>query len=194
MTLVRIFCKHLLALLLMAAPGGCQDPQPPSSQDVRVVLEGVDAFPEALAGRWKADRDGWEFFFEPNGRLTSAVVSLGRVTVTPGRTTTVPTRSGGEAVFEPGPWTVHYSGATSQLTINITMDYVRVEMADSTLEGQSKDTFAGPVSLDDGLWQAQWTTFTDYMAQSTTGIRVPLRTDPTYGETKPLTFTRVPAE
>jgi hypothetical protein len=192
--LVKSACKLAIVLLLTTTLGGCRAPQPKPVQEVRVVLEGTDAFPEALAGRWKADRDGWEFVVQPDGRLASAVVSLGRVTVTPGQTVTVPTRSGGEAVFEPGPWTVHYAAPGRLLTVRIAMDYVRVEMGESTLEGESADTFSGPVMLDDGIWQVQWTTFTDYTARTASGLSIPMGTDPTYGETKPLTFTKVPPD
>ncbi|MBN1510653.1 MAG: hypothetical protein JXB13_01435, partial [Phycisphaerae bacterium] len=84
-----------------------------------VSIEGGGRFPAVLAGRWKSDQHGWDFAFEPDGRISSAVISLGRVTVVPGRTSTVPTQSGDQAVFTPGPWTVHYEPDTRMLTVKI---------------------------------------------------------------------------
>ena len=141
-----------------------------------------------MAGRWQASQHGWEFEFEPNGRISSAILSLGRVRVVPGKTTTMPTRSGHQAVFTPGPWTVHYIPSTRELTVEIVMDHVRVEMGGNIVEGSSTDTFVGPVAASNRTWQVQWTTFTRYVAHTPDGASVNLSTDPTYGETKSLTF------
>jgi hypothetical protein len=176
-------------LTLLAA--GCSSLRNTPARNVEVIAEGSGQFPDSLSGRWKADRDGWEFVFERHGGIASAVISLGRVRVTPGRKTVVPTRTGGEAVFDPGPWTVHYVPSTRELTIKITMDYVRVEMAGNTLEGNSTDVFSGALSPAEGIWQAEWTTFTDYTARTPDHEVIDLSTDPIYGETKHLTFQKV---
>jgi hypothetical protein len=170
--------------------GGCSRPLKDEVGTVQVVVEGGGRFPSSLAGRWQASQHGWEFQFEPDGRISSAVISLGRVRVVPGQTTTMPTRSGNDAVFTPGLWTVHYAPATQELTVKITMDHVRVEMAGNILEGSSMDTFVGPISPMDGQWQSQWTTFTQYVARTPDNPSFDMSTNPTYGETKPLTFTR----
>ena len=167
---------------------GCSRPLNERAGNVKVIVEGGGKFPSSLAGRWQASQHGWEFEFEPDGRIASAIVSLGRVRVVPGRTTTTPTRSGHQAVFTPGPWTVHYVPSTRELTVEIIMDHVRVEMGGNTLEGSSTDTFVGPVAASNRAWQVQWTTFTRYLARTSDGASVHLSTDPTYGETKSLTF------
>jgi hypothetical protein len=41
---------------------------------VEVAVEGGGQFPEFLTGKWKADEGGWEFVFEPNGTISSAVI------------------------------------------------------------------------------------------------------------------------
>jgi len=128
--------------------------------------------------------------FEPDGRISSAVISLGRVSVTPGRTTTVPTQSGGQAVFTPGPWTVHYDPGARMLTVKIAMEHVRVPMAANVLEGSSTDVFAGPVLASGDTWQVEWTTFTHYTARADGSTPVDLSTDSTYGEARPLVFTK----
>ena len=71
------------------------------------------------------------------------------------------------------------------------MDRVRVEMGGNIIEGSSADVFAGLISPSEGTWQTQWTTFTRYTGHAPGKATFDLSTDPTYGETKPLTFRRV---
>ena len=168
--------------------GGCSRPLQEPPRDVKVIVEGGGQFPSSLAGRWQASQHGWEFELEADGRLASATLSLGRVRVLPGKTTTMPTRGGHQAVFTPGAWTVHYIPSTRELTVKIVMDHVRVEMGGNILEGSSTDTFVGPVAASNRAWQVQWTTFTRYLAHTPDGASVNLSTDPTYGETKSLIF------
>jgi hypothetical protein len=70
------------------------------------------------------------------------------------------------------------------------MDHVRVEMGGDMLEGSSTDVFTGPISPAFDTWPAEWTSFTRYTAHTPQGTSFDLSTDPTYGETKPLTFSR----
>ena len=175
-----------IALLTL---GGCSAPER-RTVGVEVLIEGNGTFPEALGGHWQSDKHGWEFDLAPDGQILSAVISLGRVRVVPGRVTTVPTRSADTGVFAPGLWTVHYDPQARQLTIRITMDHVRIAMAGNVVEGTSTDVFAGPIDPVEGLWQAQWTTFTRYAARTPEAPPVGLSTDPTYGETTPLLFRR----
>ena len=173
--------------LSMLMSGGChRSLDKPVAVDVTV--EGNKTFPIAIAGRWRADEDGWEFVFAPDGRILSTVISLGRVRVIPGQTTTVPTKTGGQGVFTPGLWAVHYSPDSSQLTVKIAMDPVRVETAGNVIEGSSTDLFVGPVDPARGTWQTLWTTFTKYTGRTPEKPSFDLSTDPTYGETKPLIF------
>lgn len=170
---------------------GCSHPPNDPPSGVKTLIEDGRAVSDFLAGRWVADQHGWEFVIEPDGHVSSAVISLGRVRVSPGRTTTVPTRTGNDAVFTPGLWVVHYVAATRELTVKITMDHVRLEMAGNILEGSSTDVFAGPVSPAGDTWQVQWTTFTHYTAHTPEGTSFDLSTDPVYGEAKPLVFQKV---
>jgi len=170
--------------------GGCTSPQSKPANPVVVATEDKSPFPAALAGRWKSDRHGWEFVIEPDGRIASAVISFGRVRVLPGQTATVATRTGEQAVFTPGPWTVHYDPANRMLTIKITMDHVRVPAAPNLIEGSSTDILCGVVSLSMDTWQAQWTMFTAYTARTADGKSTDLSTDKTEGETQSLVFTK----
>jgi hypothetical protein len=168
--------------------GGCSRPQSRQTDSTKVIIEGGGEVPAFLAGRWQAQQHGWELEFKSDGHLSSAVISLGRVRVVPSQTTTVPTRSGNQGVFTPGPWTVHYVPSTRELTVKITMDHVRVEMAGNIVEGSSTDVFVGPLDPAGQTWRTQWTTFTRYIARTPDNASVNLSTDPTYGETKPLVF------
>jgi hypothetical protein len=181
-----MFVTFWLAVLV----AGCRRPLTDSARAVDVIVEGNKAFPEDIAGGWRADQHGWEFVFAPDGQLLSAVISLGRVRVIPGQTTTLPTKSGDQAVFTPGRWTVHYLPDTSELTVKIAMDHVRIEMAGDILEGTSTDVFSGPIRPTDGVWQVQWTSFTRYKARTPTNISFDLSTRSEDGETLPLTFTK----
>jgi hypothetical protein len=171
--------------------GGCHAIQGGKAEPVEVIVERDKPFPTEMAGRWRADEDGWEFVFAPGGRIASARISFGRVSVIPGQTTTVPAKGGGEGVFTPGRWTVHYAPASAQLTLKIVMAHVRVAMGDAIIEGSSTDVFTGPIDPVEGVWQTQWTTFTHYTAHAPGKQPVDLSTDSTNGETKPLTFRKV---
>lgn len=186
--MTKLNCLIVFCLLL----AGCHAQRP--ADGVRVVIDGADGFPAALAGRWIADRHGWEIVLDAEGRIASAVVGLGQVEITPGVEATVPTQGGGESTFEPGLWTVHYEGATQHLTAQIVLDHVRVEMGGNVLEGKSRDVFSGSISAADGVWQVQWTAFTAYEVHTEEGEDVVLSTDPTYGETQPLTFEKAPSQ
>lgn len=182
-TLVVIAC-----LVVVLATTGCRTSATSDQDAVVVTVEGRGRFPAALAGRWKADRDGWEFVFDPDGHISSATISLGRVQVLPGQKTSLATRSGGQGAFEPGSWTVHYEPATGELTVKIVMKHVRVEMADTVVEGTSTDAFSGAISAETGIWQAQWTAFTHYTVTRPGRPPTDLSTDPVYGQTRALTF------
>ena len=112
--------------VLLLGLAGCQkanrgvDPAPPRG-GVEVIIEGGGEFPEFLVGRWKADKYDWQFVFEPDGAISSAVISLGRVRMKPGEITTVPMKMGGKGVFEPGKWMVHYAPAARDLTVEISL-------------------------------------------------------------------------
>lgn len=181
-------------IVTVALAGGCRSVPAKATSGVDVRIEGHGEFPTALAGRWKADRDGWELVLAQDGHILSAVHSLGRATITPSHKVTFPTRGGGEGVFEPGEWTVHYAPNTRQLTIKVVLDRVRIDMAGTILEGATTDVFSGTIQPDDGVWQVQWTAFNRYTARAPGRPAKDLSTDETYGETKALTFQKVPEE
>ncbi|HNS22077.1 MAG TPA: hypothetical protein PKH24_16350 [Sedimentisphaerales bacterium] len=184
------FCAAICTMMLPV--GGCGRSHHKSVPPIVAMTEDGSPFPAWLAGRWKADRHGWELVFEPDGRIVSAVLSLGRVAVRPGQTTTRQTKESEQAVFTPGPWVVHYDPATSLLTVKIDMEHIRVPMGDNVLEGSSTDTFCGPLSPTMNAWQVQWTTFPHYTARTSEGKSVALATDEACGQAQPLVFVKTP--
>lgn len=186
--------KQLLMLAgcaaVLAGLVGCQN----AHRGIEVIIEGDGEFPESLAGVWKSDEDGWEFVFEPDGRLSSAVISLGRVRMKPGEITTVPMKMGGKGVFEPGEWIVHYFPAGQELMVEITLKNLYVELGEDSLEGKSTDIFAGPIIQEGKVWQVEWTSFIDYVAHTAENPNVPMSDDPNSGFSKTLIFEKVTEE
>jgi hypothetical protein len=144
---------------------GCQKPAR-SEKAVDVIIEGGESFPDFLAGTWKADKGGWEFVFEPDGTISSAVVSLGRVRIKPGEVTTVPMLLGGKGVFKPGPWTVQYSYEQRELIVDIKIESFRVELGESVVKGSTQDVFVGSISGDGRLWWAERFSYPEYIADT----------------------------
>ncbi|HUS73688.1 MAG TPA: hypothetical protein VMY06_11530 [Sedimentisphaerales bacterium] len=189
--------KQLVVLVgcavLLSVVGGCQSTAGNKS-GVEVIIEGDGEFPEFLVGRWKADKDGWEFVFEPDGTISSVVVSLGRVRVKPGEVTTVPMKMGGKGIYEPGEWMVYYAPVGRELMVRISLKNLYVEMGENVLEGKSMDIFAGPVLQDDKVWPVEWTSFPDYVAHTAEYPDFPISEDPNYGISKTLVFEKVAEE
>lgn len=174
-------------------PGGCQS-SCADKTGVKVIIEGDGQFPEFLVGTWKANTHGWEIVFEPDGTISSAVISLGRVRMKPGEVTTVPMKMDGKGVFEPGPWLVHYVPDKRELTVVISLRNLYVEVGDNVLEGNSKDVLAGTISQHGDIWQADWTSFPKYTAHTDVYSNFDLSEDPNYGITNALIFEKVTGE
>jgi hypothetical protein len=156
-----------------------------------VTIDGDGKFPDFLVGRWKADRGGWEIHFEPDGTISSAVVSIGRVTMKPGQTTTVPMQLGGQGIFEPGRWTVQYSHAQRELIVEIVIDRFHVELGDNVLRGKTRDFFVGLVSQDGQLWPVERISFPEYIADTKQNPNRKLPFDPNDNARESLLFQKV---
>jgi len=143
---------------------GCQGlaKKPP----VKVTNEGDGSFPDFLVGKWQADKGQWEFVFEPDGTISSAVIDNGMVRVKPtsDRITTIPMKMGGKGIYKLGQWAVQYSPETRELVVEVVVDHFHLEMGPSALEGNSEDWFIGRVSEDSQTWVAEWTSFPKYIA------------------------------
>jgi hypothetical protein len=148
------------AVFLMGI-AGCQN----AHTGVNVVIEGGGEFPQSLVGWWKADKNQWEFVFEPDGTISYAVIDSGFIKVKPSkRVHTVPTKKGGKAVYKLGTWTVQYSPDTRELAVEVVVDHLHIDMGPNWLEGTTRDWFVGTVSEDWQEWWAQWISFPKYIA------------------------------
>ena len=187
--------KRLSVLLVFSLSvfllSGCQD-SARNKRDVEVIIDGDGHFPASLAGRWKADKGGWEIVFETDGTISSASVSLGRVKMIPGQVTTVPMQLGGQGIYEPGQWTVQYAQEQRELIVEIAIDHFRVELGDNVLQGQRRDFFIGPVSQDGKLWQPEWFSFPEYIADTKKYHNYKLPFDPDDNPGESLIFEKVP--
>lgn len=159
---------------------------------VEVIVDGDGEFPAFLVGRWKADESSWEIVFEPDGTISSAVVSLGRVRMKPGQVTVVPMKLGGKGVFKPGLWTVQYSQEQRELIVEIAIDHFRVELGDNVVHGKTLDFFAGSVSGDGQSWWADRFSFPEYVADTNKYQDYELPFDPNDNPCESLLFLKVP--
>ncbi len=133
---------------------------------VEVIIDGDGQFPAFLVGRWKADKGVWEIVFEPDGAISSAVVSLGRVRMKPGQVTTTNMILGGKGLFEPGQWTVQYSQEKRELIVEIAIEHFHVELGDKVVQGRTRDFFVGLVSSDGQLWWTDRFSFPEYIVDT----------------------------
>jgi hypothetical protein len=180
----------LLCCLSILSCSGCHSSaeSPPA---VEVVIDGDGQFPDSLVGTWRADSGGWEIVFEPDGTISSAVVSLGRVRMKPGQVTTVPMKLGGKGVFEAGPWAVQYSPEQRQLVVEIAIASFRVELGDSAVKGRTLNIFAGSVSADSRMWWANRFSFPEYVADTKKYRDFRLTVDPNDNRPEELLFRKV---
>lgn len=187
---MRRLTAALLCGLFVALLHGCQSPGS-KQNSVEVIIDGNGQFPDFLVGTWKADTGGWEFVFEPNGVISSAVVSLGRVRLKPGQVTTVPMQSGGKGVFAPGLWAVQYSHQQRELLVEITIKRFRVELGDNVLRGKTHDIFVGSISGDGRLWWAERFSRPQYIADTKKFRNRKLTVEPSDRSVEGLLFRKV---
>ncbi len=180
----------LLCGLSLSAWSGCRGPVE-SQPAVEVTIDGGGQFPDSLVGTWKADSGGWEIVFKPNGTISSAVVSLGRVRMKPGQVTTVPMKLGGKGVFEAGPWAVQYSPERRELLVEIAIASFRVELGINVLKGRTLDIFTGSVSADGRSWWANRYNFPEYVADTKKYRDHKLTVDPNDHPPEELLFRKV---
>lgn len=176
----------LLALCtgLLTGLSGCRS----RGSGVNVIITGRGEFPPALAGRWKDDVKGWEFVFEPDGTISSAVIDSGFISVEPAKGIARHPMKVGEAVYKLGIWTVQYDPQTRDLAVEVVLDFFHVDIGKTWLEGHSTDWFAGPVSQDYKIWYAQWISAPTYIAYTPEPSELPVDPNMTLTE---LVFEKV---
>jgi len=179
--LVPVLC--LTAFLISGCPNDAV-----IKNGMDVIVDGDGQFPPSLAGTWKADQGGWEIIFGPDGKITSAVISLGRAKITPGRVTTVPMELGGKGTFTPGLWSVQYLQEQRQLIVEIVVDSFRVELGENIIKGRTRDFFIGEVSKDGTFWQAERFSYPEYTVDTAKFPNYKLPVDPNENPKEKLLF------
>ncbi len=184
---MKLSATIITCCLVLSLLSGCQE-------GVRVVVLDGSAFPQDLVGRWKADKHGWEFVFEPDGKISSAVIAMGRIELKPGRKNVVPMKLGKESVFEPGVWMVQYSPKGRELIVEINVKSFQVVMGSNIVEGSSKDIIAGQIT-DEGLWEADWVSYPKYIARTPEHpefvLTDPSKDEPEASDRGKLVFTKI---
>ncbi len=154
----------LVCSLIILSLAGCKSASRDES-GVEVVVEGGDAFPAFLVGTWRAnDESGWEFTFEPDGKVSSAIINLGMVKIIPGKVTRFPTRGGGKGVFKPDLWTVWYSPEKRELGVVAVIKDFYEDLGKNAIKGNVTDMLVGPISEDGKIWEADWSSMGTYIA------------------------------
>ena len=182
-----------ICCFLIFQSGGCQSPLGRKG-GVEVIVDGDGQFPKFLVGTWRADKGGWEIVFEPDGKISSAVVSLGRVRMKPGRVTKTQMVLGGEGLFRPGKWTVQYSPDRRELGVVISIEHFRVEMGENVVQGKTRDFFIGSVSSDGRLWWADRYKFPEYIVDTKKYPNYRLPFDPNDSPRESLLFQKVTSQ
>jgi len=185
---MKRFVLLLFCIFLVAANSGCRSP---AGNGVEVTLDGVEQFPAFLVGTWKAEEGDWEFVFEPDGQISSAIVSIGRVKLQPGKTTTVPMQMGGKGVYKPGPWSVQYSQQQRELVVEIAIDSFRIELGKDVIQGSTRDFFVGSVSTDGKSWWADRLSFPEYVVDTDKYHNYKLPFDPKDNPRESILFRKV---
>jgi hypothetical protein len=188
---MKQFVFLLVYIFLAAALSGCQS-SATDKDGVEVTIDGIGQFPDFLVGTWKANEGGWEFVFEPDGKISSAIVSIGRAKLQPGRTTTVPMQQGGKGVYKPGLWSVQYSHKERELIVEIAIDRFRIELGDDVIQGRTRDFFVGSVSADGRSWWADRLSFPEYVVDTEKFHNYKLPFDPTDNPRESLLFQKIP--
>ena len=144
---------------------------------VDVIINGKDGFPPLMAGVWKSEKYGWEIAFEPDGKISYAVIAIGRIRVEPGRDSIIPLKKKGRGVVSPGPWTVQVLSESKELFVEIVIKNYCLQKGDEIVEGNTKDIFIGPLSEDGRVWEAEWFSFPTYIVTTSTREKVELPVD-----------------
>jgi hypothetical protein len=162
---------------------------------MEVSIEGGDGqFPEFLVGKWKSDKHGWEFNFEPDGKISSAVVTMGRTRMEPGEIRQVPMKMGKKGEFTPGKWEVYYDYDIRELMVRIVIEHFYMEIADDVLEGKTEDLLVGNISEDETTWEVAWKSFPDYVAHFPDKPDFKMAADPEWGVDYTITFSKIVPE
>jgi hypothetical protein len=178
----------LLCLLCSCQPSS---QGPAGEKGIPVVVADGSQFPKSLSGVWQQEGTiAREFVISPDGRITSAVIGLGMVRVSPTEETRVPLIAKGEGTLVPGKWAASYDSATRELQISLEMKSVQFQAGKQAIEGIIRESFNGRVSDDGMRWEVHYFALSEYHAYTDTGKHAVL-SDGTEPEEQDLIFNRI---
>ena len=177
----------LISGLCLLTSVGCRAVTAQKSS-VDVYIDGNGQFPSYLVGNWKTELGDWEIEFNPDGTIEHAVISLGRVKIKPGHTTTVPMVLGGKGTFTPGKWTVRYLQQQQQLIVEIVIDSFRIELGDNVIYGKTMEFFSGTVTENSNVWLAERYNYPEYFVNTDKYKNYLLPVDPNENPREYLAF------
>jgi hypothetical protein len=149
--------KQLLVLagcaVFLSGLAGCQDANRGG--------EGEGHFPAFLVGVWQVEQGNfqnrWGFKFEPDGTISKIIHSvIGPVNLAEEGIYLEGPDPNTYAMFVMGPCEAKYDSDTRELSVEIVLDFFRMQLPEGELEGKSHDYFNGPVSKDCRSWQVKW--------------------------------------
>ena len=184
--------KKILLLMactvFLSSQEGCQHKEQPEPIALELPTPQVTetTFPEFLVGTWNCDfSSSWQITFAPDGTIPQYINSLG--------VPIIPAEGGGylEKVEPNDPNAIYvlksieaeYNPDTTELTLFIVNERVRLEFPGWTLTGWTSDKITGPVSEEELTWKAKWQMYLELDG-------VPLA-DPNEFRLRPITFTKI---
>ncbi|OHB57341.1 MAG: hypothetical protein A2Y12_09530 [Planctomycetes bacterium GWF2_42_9] len=188
----------LLCFSIMAGIFGCQkklvdektrSENLRSEKKTKVIVDGNGIFPKELAGLWIGDAQGWRIRFTQTGDINSVVLPLGKVTISPGETKNIELYNGGKGIFKAGEWTTEYSYKLNELAVEIVINYFKVQLGKSILEGSVKEYLIGKTEL--GGWVTSWASDPNYIVCTSEYKNYRLPIDFNQPPTKVI-FTKIP--
>jgi len=162
-----------------------------NQEAMKVIIEGKGKFPQSLAGKWRADKGGWEFTFDSEGNITSAIINMGRQQILPGQTKEVPLKQDGKGIYKAGIWTVRYNPGERKLTVEVIMDQISLHMGQQSIEGDTTDILTGTVSEDGSTWHTQWYNYPEYIVTASDFAKL-LDSDPKNNPIDVVIFEKIP--
>ncbi len=137
---------------------GCVEQQKVKPQEIAAKSD--TEFPDFLVGVWQNDTFQWGFKFEPDGKISKLVHTIGPpIKVEEGMYYSENPDANGTGLFILGPCDANYNPDTKVLNVSIMLDYFRIEIPTGVIEGYSKDLFEGPVSEKELTWDADWRSY-----------------------------------
>jgi len=147
-----------IVLLMLSVFYGCIEQQ--KSGPVVITGKTDTKFPQFLVGVWQANDFNWGFKFEPDGKISKLIHTIGaRIDVNEGSYYEEGIENS-RFLYVLGPCSTNYDPKTGVLKVSVVLDYFLMDIPPAgRIEGSSKDTFEGPVSAKDLTWNVKWRSY-----------------------------------